>query len=195
MSNNVAVVDTSSAEPSSDTTATVVAHGENPPMAVADSAPGSAPPALVVPISVFAQAIAQAPAHIVPPELKVINWEEAMVQVGGDQEFLDEVLTDLTEEAAQAQTDISEAMKAKDFVATMKAAHRIKGSTSYLCCEVMNHCALKMEILASSQCPETSVPATCTADAAWVQLEELFCLFNKGFEHLKTEIANHNTAS
>ena len=38
--------------------------------------------------------------------LKVINWEEAMNQVGGDKDFLDEVLADLLTESQNAKDEI-----------------------------------------------------------------------------------------
>jgi hypothetical protein len=38
--------------------------------------------------------------------LKIINWEEAMNQVGGDKDFLDEVLADLLTESQTAQEEI-----------------------------------------------------------------------------------------
>ena len=38
--------------------------------------------------------------------LKVINWEEAMNQVGGDRDFLDEVLADLLTESQTAKDEI-----------------------------------------------------------------------------------------
>lgn len=40
--------------------------------------------------------------------LRVINWEEAMNQVGGDRDFLDEVLADLLAESQTAQEEIGE---------------------------------------------------------------------------------------
>lgn len=42
--------------------------------------------------------------------LKVINWEEAFNQVGGDKDFLNEVLDDLLTESAAAQEEISKKM-------------------------------------------------------------------------------------
>ena len=147
------------------------------------------PPVIAAPMSIFARATAQAPVHTIPPELKVIDWDEALVQIGDDEEFLFEVLGDLDVEAIEAQTEIGDALKAKDFSSLMKAAHRIKGSTSYLACEIVNHCALKMEVLASSHTPGSTTPATCTPDEAWVQVEGLFVLFNQGLVCLKAEIA------
>jgi len=40
--------------------------------------------------------------------LKIIDWEEAMTQVGGDEEFLNEVLQDLLTESATAEQEIGE---------------------------------------------------------------------------------------
>lgn len=78
-------------------------------------------------------------------ELKVIDWDEAMEQVGGDLEFLNEVLQDLLTESDSAQQEIADAIEAKDFDAIMKAAHRIKGSASYLCCEALKDISLRLQ--------------------------------------------------
>lgn len=43
--------------------------------------------------------------------LKIINWPEAMNQVGNDKEFLDEVLADLLTESDTAEIDISNAIR------------------------------------------------------------------------------------
>lgn len=145
---------------------------------------------IVAPISIFARATAQAPTYVIPAELRLINWDDAMVQVGDDEDFLAEVLADLEQESVEAQDDIAAALSTKDFDKLMKAAHRIKGSTSYLCCEIMNHCALKMEVLASSQCPDSKAPMTCTPEAASVQIEELLTLFNNALVELKAAIKN-----
>jgi HPt (histidine-containing phosphotransfer) domain-containing protein len=69
--------------------------------------------------------------------MKVIDWDEALNQVGGDMEFLNEVIQDLLNEAAGAREDIAAAIDAGDFDGVMKAAHRIKGSASYLCCDAL----------------------------------------------------------
>ena len=64
-----------------------------------------------------------------------IDWREAMNQVGGDKEFLTEVLQDLLDEAKTAENDLATSISAKDFGGVMRAAHRITGSASYLSCE------------------------------------------------------------
>ena len=77
--------------------------------------------------------------------LKIIDWEEAMTQVGGDEEFLNEVLQDLLTESATAEQEIGDAIGTSDFSGVMKAAHRIKGSASYLCCEALRDISLKLQ--------------------------------------------------
>lgn len=76
---------------------------------------------------------------------KIINWEQAMEQVGGDREFLDEVLQDLLAEARTAEEEISTAIEDRDFSQIMKAAHRIKGSASYLCCDALKQSSFKLQ--------------------------------------------------
>jgi len=44
-------------------------------------------------------------------------------------------LQDLLDEAKTAEDDIGASIKARDFGGVMRAAHRIKGSASYLSCE------------------------------------------------------------
>eukprot|EP00602_Paraphysomonas_sp_CaronLab_P010201 CAMPEP_0185019320 /NCGR_PEP_ID=MMETSP1103-20130426/1922_1 /TAXON_ID=36769 /ORGANISM="Paraphysomonas bandaiensis, Strain Caron Lab Isolate" /LENGTH=116 /DNA_ID=CAMNT_0027549549 /DNA_START=117 /DNA_END=467 /DNA_ORIENTATION=- len=60
-----------------------------------------------------------------------------MNQVGGDKEFLSEVLQDLLDEAKTAEEDIANGIQDKNYDQIMKAAHRIKGSATYLGCEAL----------------------------------------------------------
>ena len=76
---------------------------------------------------------------------KVICWESAMTQVCDDQDFLNEVLTDLKSEVEAAQSDIQNYLNSEDFDGLMKAAHRVKGTTSYLCCEKLRDLSLQLQ--------------------------------------------------
>jgi len=78
-------------------------------------------------------------------EKKVIDWDEAMNQVGGDKEFLNEVLGDLIQESETAQEEIEAAILVRDYGGVMKAAHRIKGSASYLCCDYLKEVSLILQ--------------------------------------------------
>lgn len=83
---------------------------------------------------------------------KSINWDDAMNQVGGDRDFLEEVLGDLMTEAETADQEISAVIEgpnvtSEDFLTVKKAAHRIKGSASYLCCEDLRSISEDMQVL------------------------------------------------
>ena len=73
------------------------------------------------------------------PAHKVIDWTEAMNQVGGDREFLEEVLNDLLQESHIAEEEIAKGVKDDDYQAIMKAAHRIKGTQIMLNYCILNH--------------------------------------------------------
>lgn len=77
----------------------------------------------------------------IPP----IDWKEALKQVGDDRDFLDEVLRDLMEEAKTAEDDILDAINRKDYGGVMRAAHRIKGSASYLSCEPLKNISYTLQ--------------------------------------------------
>ena len=70
-----------------------------------------------------------------PPTLKVIDWDEAIATAGDNMDFLKELISDLLNEARTAEDEIGEAIKASNYTAIMRAAHRIGGTCSYFCCE------------------------------------------------------------
>eukprot|EP01006_Ploeotia_vitrea_P015611 TRINITY_DN45290_c0_g1_i2.p1 TRINITY_DN45290_c0_g1~~TRINITY_DN45290_c0_g1_i2.p1 ORF type:complete len:133 (-),score=11.92 TRINITY_DN45290_c0_g1_i2:166-564(-) len=119
------------------------------------------------------------------PALKIINWEEAKVQVGDDEEFLKEVLADLISESESGIQDITSAIEAKDFEKVMKSSHKIKGSTSYLCCEITNNIARNMEYASAAAFKKTT---DLSSEDSWKKINELFDTFKVAFEELKKEI-------
>lgn len=76
-----------------------------------------------------------------------IDWTEAMEQVGGDEEFLKEVLQDLLKEADAAEIEMLEAIKKENFDEIMRSSHRIKGSASYLCCNALKEISQQLQFL------------------------------------------------
>ena len=116
-------------------------------------------------------------------DLKIIDWDEAMVQVGGDREFLNEVLQDLLAESRTAEEEIGEAIKTLDFSGVMKAAHRIKGSASYLCCEALRDISLKLQDAGHDGTTSPKDPEQLIA-----QINVLFEHFVECLKALRTEI-------
>ncbi len=123
------------------------------------------------------------------PQWQVIHWSDALKQVGGDQEFLDEVLLDLITEAQTAEDSMLAAIQAADFDALMNAAHRVKGSASYLCCEVMREVSLELRI--SGHAGMTSA----TPEIDWNKIKEQYRRFVVSFVDLKAAIAKHASES
>ena len=72
---------------------------------------------------------------IVPRALKVIDWDEGMVTAGDSIKFLKELFSDLLNEARTAEDEIGEAIKASNYTAITRAAHKLGGTCSYFCCE------------------------------------------------------------
>ena len=116
-------------------------------------------------------------------DLKIIDWDEAMVQVGGDREFLNEVLQDLLAESRPAEEEIGEAIKTSDFSGVMKAAHRIKGSASYLCCEALRDISLKLQDAGHDGTTSPKDP-----EQLLIQIDLLFDHFVECLKALRTEI-------
>ena len=116
-------------------------------------------------------------------DLKIIDWDEAMVQVGGDREFLNEVLQDLLAESRTAEEEIGEAIKTSDFSGVMKAAHRIKGSASYLCCEALRDISLKLQDAGHDGTTSPKDP-----EQLLIQIDLLFDHFVECLKALRTEI-------
>ena len=115
----------------------------------------------------------------------VINWAGALEQVAGDEEFLNEVLSDLLTESDTAEADIAAAIEAKNFDAVMKAAHRIKGSASYLCCDQLRDISSKLQNLGHSG---IGITDTAAVDALLVTVTESFDTFKNNLSVLRTEI-------
>jgi HPt (histidine-containing phosphotransfer) domain-containing protein len=117
-----------------------------------------------------------------PESLAVINWDEAMTQVGGEVEFLEEILQDLLDEAQTAEDDIKLGRETRDFDGIMKAAHRIKGSATYLGCE-----ALRVTAYAIQQLGQTGTKNP--NDELWVKIDEEYARFLIALTNLRAEIA------
>jgi HPt (histidine-containing phosphotransfer) domain-containing protein len=119
-------------------------------------------------------------------EAKTINWEEALNQVGGDEEFLDEVLSDLLNESDTAETDIGKALAEKNFDGVMKAAHRIKGSASYLCCEKLRDVSFQLQNLGHSG---IGLADEAAIENLFVEISKLYDTFKENLVELRAAIA------
>jgi len=120
--------------------------------------------------------------------LRVIDWEGAMDQVHGDSEFLSEVLDDLFKESEEAEQEITEAIKAKNLTTVMKAAHRVKGSSSYLRCERLMSTSLHLQELGvlglgAEEAKQESI---------LVDIEAMFAKYSQALADLRVEVTPEN---
>lgn len=116
-------------------------------------------------------------------EEELINWDEALEQVGGDRDFLKEVLTDLEEECKAAVTEIGNGINTSNFEEIRKAAHRIKGSSSYLCCHRLREISLKLQ--EAGHAGESNPP---NAPKLLQTIKEMFEDFKTAFADTSNEI-------
>jgi HPt (histidine-containing phosphotransfer) domain-containing protein len=111
-----------------------------------------------------------------------IDWTEAIKQVDGDLEFLDEVLQDLIDEAITAVEDIEAGITSKEFEKIMKAAHRIKGSATYLGCEAIRISSFKIQQLGHDGISQPD------SNDLLDQINAEYSVFTNAFKDLRKEI-------
>ena len=109
-----------------------------------------------------------------------------MNQVGGDEEFLEEVLQDLLGEALTAQTDIAEGISTKNFDGISRAAHRIKGSASYLYCDNLKDVSLHLQDAGNRGHQKEGNPDKIMAD-----IVSLFETYKKNYQELVQAVKDH----
>lgn len=134
-------------------------------------------------------------------ELKTLDWDGALRQVSDDQEFLDEVLQDLIQEAIAGELDMDEHIKGlcgekndearcNHFSEIRKAAHRIKGSAAYLHCNTLIDVSFKLQEIA-----HTGSATECTrANSLKIEarVETMFGTYKKCVLDIQEEIQRKN---
>jgi HPt (histidine-containing phosphotransfer) domain-containing protein len=122
------------------------------------------------------------------PKDKVIDWAEARNQVGGDEDFLNEVLQDLLTESRTAQQEIEAGIKAENFEAIKNAAHRIKGSASYLYCEALREVSFQLQEAGHKG---SNGRSESEKDRIMSHIRDLFEEFEVALSELRKEIASN----
>lgn len=111
-----------------------------------------------------------------------------MEQVGHDEEFLNEVLGDLLSEAKTATEEIADGIKERNFSEVMKAAHRIKGSASYLCCDALRDAALELQ----DNGHKGEKGDVTNPSKLWDHIEDLFKDYKDCLADLREEVSRRN---
>lgn len=90
---------------------------------------------------------------------------------------------DLMDECATSIEGIKAGLEQKNFSLVQKAAHTIKGSASYLCCEVLKDIALVLQDLGTVGLKGDNT------DEIWKQIAAAFVTFEKAVDDVKTAIS------
>lgn len=84
---------------------------------------------------------------------KSIDLNQALEFVGGDYEFLADVLNDLLNEVNTSEDEMKRGIDDKDFLFVMKAAHRVKGAASSLFCGPLTDVSQDLQMTAKEGIP------------------------------------------
>lgn len=114
-----------------------------------------------------------------------VDWDRVMEQVGGDRDFLDEVLQDLMNEAKSSEAEMRTGIAEKDFLKIGKAAHKIKGSASYLYCEDLKDVSLVLQDLGYLGAQDDSDKPQILEN-----IKQQFEIWKVRFEELRNELAD-----
>ncbi|MDI6698318.1 MAG: Hpt domain-containing protein [Candidatus Saccharicenans sp.] len=79
-----------------------------------------------------------------------INKPEALERIGGDESFLQELLTIYREEFEKKYAELEKAVDQKDFQTIREAGHYLKGASSNLSLPALKEAAWKMETAGAS---------------------------------------------
>ena len=77
--------------------------------------------------------------------LKVVNWEEALKQTEGDEEFLKEVFSDFLTECDEGLKDMYNSINERNYNKIMNVGHRVKGSSYYIHAELMKYYSTEIQ--------------------------------------------------
>lgn len=113
-----------------------------------------------------------------------VDWEKCMEQVCDDVAFLEEVMNDLLNEAMAARDEIAASMDAANYVSVTKAAHKVKGSASYLYCGHLRLCAVNLQDIGQTISAGNTSPETLELLDSWYRE---YC---RSYDDLAVEVKN-----
>jgi len=87
-------------------------------------------------------------------EALVIDYEEALDRLGGDEEFLAELLFELHNQIRESLSDIRMKLVEKDFEAIARMGHGLKGASANLDAKSINELCRQLEQSAKKESEE-----------------------------------------
>lgn len=111
-----------------------------------------------------------------------VDWEKALQAVSDDDEFLQEILDDFIAECNCALDEMEVAFKDSNFTVIMQSAHKIKGSSSYLCFTDLMTVSANMQDTARTGTTGGGSPELLH------RLNDMFTAFKSNIASIKTAI-------
>ncbi len=84
-------------------------------------------------------------------EKKVIDWETAIERLGGDKDFLIELLNELIEQMDQSLPELKQAIEQNDYDNVRSIAHGLKGAAANLGADQIANAFYEMETMGKNQ--------------------------------------------
>ena len=84
-------------------------------------------------------------------EKKVIDWETAVERLGGDKEFLIELLNELVEQIDQSMPGLKQAIEQKNYPEVRSIAHGLKGAAANLGADKISAKFYELETMGKEQ--------------------------------------------
>ncbi len=82
---------------------------------------------------------------------KVIDWETAIERLGGDKEFLIELLNELVEQIDQSLPDLKTAIEQKNYSDVRSIAHGLKGAAANLGADQISARFYELEMMGKNE--------------------------------------------
>lgn len=84
-------------------------------------------------------------------EKKVIDWDTAIERLGGDKEFLIELLNELVEQIDQSMPDLKTAIEQQNYSDVRSIAHGLKGAAANLGADQVSAKFYELEMMGKNE--------------------------------------------
>jgi HPt (histidine-containing phosphotransfer) domain-containing protein len=107
-----------------------------------------------------------------PKRLPPINKEEALARIGGEEEFLNELLEIYRNEFQKRSAELKKAISEKDFQTIREDGHSLKGASANLSLPALRETALETEMAGKNQDLEAARKALKKLKAEFDRLQK-----------------------
>ena len=113
--------------------------------------------------------------------LMIVNWEEALKQTEGDEEFLKEVSMDFLSELDEGLKDLYNSINERNYNKIMNVGHRVKGSSYYIHAELMKYYSTELQNAGNAGMQNDN-------EETMEYIRQLFVKFKETIELIRVEV-------